>query len=75
MLSRFRRFRRYLQARGVRETAVAVGHRLLGLAYTEERLIVMVKDLDSIVESWRNGDVCLDDLGAGHLSEPLRAEP
>ena len=69
MLSRFRRFRRYLQAHGARQTAVAAGHRLLRLAYMEERLIVIVKDLESIVQYWGDGDLRFEDLGADHLPE------
>jgi GNAT superfamily N-acetyltransferase len=61
------RFRRYLQAHGVRETAVAVGRRLRSFAHLEERLIVIVKGLDSIVEPWRHGDLRFEDLGAEHL--------
>jgi GNAT superfamily N-acetyltransferase len=54
---------------GGRETAIAVGRRLLRLAYMKEQLIVIVKDLDAIVEYRRNGDLRLADLGADHLVE------
>jgi GNAT superfamily N-acetyltransferase len=56
----------------VRETAVAVGRWLRHLAYTEERLIVIVKDLDSVVEPWRHGDLRFEDLGAVHLPDLSR---
>jgi Acetyltransferase (GNAT) family len=50
--------------------AVEIAHRLRGLAsIEEERLIVIAKDLDSIVEPWRNCGVRLEDLGAEHLPE------
>ncbi len=61
------RFRRYLRAHGARQTAVAVQHRLRGLVYTQQRLIVIVKDLDAIVEPWRQGDLRVEDLRAEHL--------
>jgi GNAT superfamily N-acetyltransferase len=56
----------------VRETAVALGRWLRHLAYTEERLIVIVKDLDSIVESWRHGDLRFENLGAEHMPDLSR---
>ena len=62
-----RRLRRYVQLNGARQTAVAIGRLLGGLVYMEERLIVFVKDLDSIVEPWREGDLRVEDLGAEHL--------
>jgi GNAT superfamily N-acetyltransferase len=49
-----------------------VGRRLRGLAYSEEQLIVLVKDLDSIVEPPRQDVVRLEDLGPSHL--PALAE-
>jgi GNAT superfamily N-acetyltransferase len=61
------RFRRYLQAHGPRETAAAIWRRLRNLAYLNERLIVIVKDLDAVVEPWRHGDLRFEDLGAKHL--------
>lgn len=70
MLSSFYRFRRYLRVHGGRETAVAVGCRLLRLIYMKEQLIVIVKDLDAIVEHRRrNGDLRLADLRADQLPE------
>lgn len=60
-------FRRYLRDHGVRETAAAVGRRLRRLVYMQERLIVIVGNLDSIVEPWRDGGLRLEDLGAEHL--------
>jgi GNAT superfamily N-acetyltransferase len=35
----------------------------------EQRLIVIVKDLGSIVEPWRHGDLRFEDLAAKHLPE------
>jgi GNAT superfamily N-acetyltransferase len=60
-------FRRYLRDHGVRETAAAVARRLRRLAYMQERLIVIVGNLDAIVEPWRGGGLRLEDLGAEHL--------
>lgn len=51
----------------MRQTAVAVGHRLRALAYKDEQLIVIVKDLDSIVEPWRHGELRFENLAAEHL--------
>jgi len=61
------KFRRYLREHGVRQTAVAVGRRLLRPLYFEQRLIVIIKDLDSIAEPWQVGELRLEDLQARHL--------
>jgi GNAT superfamily N-acetyltransferase len=53
----------------VRQTVVALWRRLRDLLYMEQRLIVIVKDLDSIVEPWRQGDLRFEDLAAKHLPE------
>ncbi len=58
-----------MQTRGVRQTAIAIGRQLRGLAYTDERLIVIIKDLDSIVEPRHDGELRLQDLRAEHLPE------
>lgn len=58
--------RRYLREHGVRETARAIKRRLLRLFYFEQRLIVIVKDLSAIAESWQ-GSLRLEDLDARHL--------
>lgn len=63
------RVRRYLQAHGLRETTAAVGRRLRRFAKTEERLIVITKDLDTIVEPWEPGDLRLEDLTRERLAD------
>jgi GNAT superfamily N-acetyltransferase len=65
-------FRSYLQAHGARRTAAAVGRQLRHLAYLEERLIVLVKDLGSVVEPSREGELRFEDLETRHL--PALAE-
>jgi GNAT superfamily N-acetyltransferase len=52
----------------LRRTAAAIGRTLRNRAYSDARLIVIVKELDSIVEPWRPGDLRFEDLGAGHLA-------
>jgi GNAT superfamily N-acetyltransferase len=58
-----------VQTRGARQTAVAIGRQLRGLVYSDERLIVIVKDLDSIVEPRHEGELRVRDLGAEQLSD------
>ena len=53
----------------MRQTAAAVVRQLRGLVYMDERLIVVVKDLDSIVEPWAEGDLRIEDLGPEKLPE------
>jgi GNAT superfamily N-acetyltransferase len=67
-----RRLRCYLQTHGARQTAEAIGRRLRRLAHSDERLIVIVKDLDSVVEPWRHGELRMEDLTAEQL--PALAE-
>ncbi len=47
---------------------MAIRRKLGGLVYSDDRLIVLVKDLDSIVEPGRPGELRLEDLGAEHLT-------
>lgn len=61
------RIRLYLQAHGPRNTLVAVGRRLRRQVYVEERLIVLLKSLDSIAESSRPGDLVVEDLAERHM--------
>lgn len=56
----------------MRKTLAAVGRRLRTLLYVDERFIILLKPLDSIVESRRPGDLRVEDLGAKHL--PALAE-
>lgn len=56
-----------METHGWRQTVVAIGRRLRGLAYSDERLIVIVKELDSIVEPWREGELRVVDLTQRHL--------
>lgn len=60
-------FRRYLREHGARQTATAVGRRLLRPFYSELRLIVIVKDLDDVAEPFQLGELRLEDLEARHL--------
>jgi GNAT superfamily N-acetyltransferase len=48
---------------------VAIGRQLRGLVYMDDRLIVLVKDLNSIVEPLRNGELRVENLGAEDLSK------
>jgi GNAT superfamily N-acetyltransferase len=66
------RFRHYLRTHGVHGTALAVARRLLRLIYSRQRSIVLVKELDSIVESPREGELRFEDLMAAQL--PALAE-
>jgi GNAT superfamily N-acetyltransferase len=69
VLANVRRLRRYLQTNGARRTAAAIWSRLRRLAYLQERVIVIVGELDSIVVPWREADLRLVDLRAEHLPE------
>lgn len=53
----------------MRGTAAAIGRRLRRAIHLEERLIVIVKDLDTVVEPWRHGDLRFEDLEARHLPQ------
>lgn len=46
-----------------------LARRLRELAHGEERLIVIVKELDAIVEPWRHGNLRFEDLGPEHLPQ------
>ena len=48
---------------------MAIGRQLRGLVYMDDRLIVLVKDLNSIVEPLRNGELRVENLGAEDLSK------
>jgi GNAT superfamily N-acetyltransferase len=61
------RIRLYTQLHGVRGTLAAIGRRLRALPYASQRFIVLLKQLDSIVESRRPGDLRVEDLEAKHL--------
>jgi len=61
------RIRLYIQAYGLRAVLAAVGHRLRRLFYLDQRFIVLLKQLDTIVESRRPGDLRVEDLEAKHL--------
>lgn len=63
------RLRRYVQAHGVRATAIEMGRRLRSQAFSEEQLIVLLKDLDSITEPLRRDLVRLEDLRPEHLPQ------
>lgn len=62
------RIRLYAQLHGVRGVLTAVGRRLRALFYVNERFLILLKQLDSIVESRRPGDLRLEDLEARHLT-------
>jgi GNAT superfamily N-acetyltransferase len=57
-----------IRERGLRGTLAAVGRRLRALVYRHERLIVLLKELDSIVEPRCNGGLRLEDLGSQHAA-------
>lgn len=65
-------FGRYLRAHGLRQTAAAIARRLWRLAYRDERLIVVTKDLDAIVEPAKPSGLRVADLDASQL--PALAE-
>lgn len=69
MLSTVRRLRRYVQAHGARRTLDAILRHLRERVYLDERWIVCVKDLDSIVEPWDKGDLLVEDLTAVRMEE------
>lgn len=56
-----------MEAHGVRKTLAAVGRRVRKLFSVDERLIILLKQLDSIVESRRPSDLRVEDLGEEHL--------
>ncbi len=58
----------YLQAHGPRKALAAVARRLRRLVRTNERLIILLKSLDSITESRRPGDLRVEDLEERHLA-------
>ncbi len=61
------RIRLYIQAHGVRKTLAAVGRRVRKLFSIDERLIILLKQLESIVEPRRPSDLRVEDLGKEHL--------
>jgi GNAT superfamily N-acetyltransferase len=61
------RIRLYIQAFGVRGVLAATGHRMRAVFYLNQRFIVLLKQLDSIVESRRPGNLRVEDLEAKHL--------
>jgi GNAT superfamily N-acetyltransferase len=60
------KLRRHLRERGARATAAKFAQRVRD-GYVREELIVLLKDLDSIVEPRAEGDLRLEVLGAEHL--------
>ncbi len=62
------RVRLYAQVHGVRGVLAAVNRRLRRLICVDQRFIVLLKQLDSIGESRRPGDLRVEDLEAKHLS-------
>jgi GNAT superfamily N-acetyltransferase len=56
-----------MRERGVRATAGAIARRLLALVYRRERLIVQIKDLDSIVQPRAGTSLRIEDLGREQL--------
>lgn len=59
--------RLYIEAHGVRKTLAAMGGRVRKLFAVDERFIILLKQLDSIVESRRPSDLRVEDLGEQHL--------
>jgi GNAT superfamily N-acetyltransferase len=66
------RIRLYIEAHGVRKALTAAGRRFRKLLHVDDRFIVLLKQLDSIVESRRAGDLRVEDLEESHL--PALAE-
>jgi GNAT superfamily N-acetyltransferase len=62
VLSRVRRLRRYVETNGARKTAAAIARAMRGVFFADDRLIVIVKELDSIVEPWSKGELRIEDL-------------
>lgn len=60
------RIRSYIGAHGVRKTLAAVTRRVRKLFSVDERFIILLKQLDSIVES-RPSDLRVEDLEGKHL--------
>jgi GNAT superfamily N-acetyltransferase len=58
-----------VETNGARHTAVAIGRLVRGLFYADERLIVIVKELDSVVEPWRRGELQVSDLRPEDMSQ------
>lgn len=61
------RIRLYVQLHGLRGLLAAIGRRLHTLFHVDQRFMVLLKGLDSIVESRRPGDLRVEDLEAKHL--------
>ncbi len=61
------RLRRHLRAHGPRQTAAAIARKLWRLVYSHERLIVLTKDLDSIVEPVKQSGLRVAKLDASQL--------
>jgi GNAT superfamily N-acetyltransferase len=61
------RIRLYIKVHGVRGLLVALGSRLRRSFYVKQRFIVLLKPLDSIVESRKPGDLRMEDLEERHL--------
>lgn len=58
-----------METNGLRKTVLAIGRTLRRRLYSDERLIVIIKDLaDPIVEPYHAGDLRFEDLGAQHLA-------
>jgi GNAT superfamily N-acetyltransferase len=66
------RLRSYLRERGGRRTALALLRKLTSRLYLRQQLIVVIKDLDSVVEPARRGDLSFTELTAESL--PALAE-
>jgi len=64
-----RRLQRYLKAHGARQTVAEIGRRLRRLVYEEQRLIVLVKHLDDVLEPKPPGDLRFEDLRPEHLAD------
>jgi GNAT superfamily N-acetyltransferase len=58
-----------LETNGARHTAAAIGRLVRELFYAEERLIVIVKELDSVVEPWRRGELVVSELAPEHMAQ------
>ena len=61
------RVRLYIKAHGIRGLLAALGRRLRTSLYDDQRFIVLLKPLDSIVEPRDPGDLRIEDLEEKHL--------
>jgi GNAT superfamily N-acetyltransferase len=62
------RLREYARNHGVRATVGEGFQRLAAAVYSDHRITLLIKDLDSINEPRKGGEVRIEDLDRGHLA-------